>query len=75
MPPKSEPTLQDIVTALRAQEKALKEIQASLQKGPPQPKRHWKFMIIIAIITLAAGSAGAYQYYKILQSIINQFPS
>ncbi|MFA6522821.1 MAG: hypothetical protein WCS85_00405 [Candidatus Peribacteraceae bacterium] len=64
----------EIRDALKSQQKMLEEIRASRPSGRVTGTSHWKFMIILAGVVLIAGCVGAYQYYRILQSIISQFP-
>jgi hypothetical protein len=64
----------EIRDTLKSQQKVLEEIRSSRPSGKTVGTSHWKFMIILAGVVLTAGCVGAYQYYRILQSIISQFP-
>ena len=37
-------------------------------------KSYVKILLLLAALVLIAGSAGAFGYYKVLKSIIDQFP-
>jgi hypothetical protein len=64
--------LQDIKKMLQTHQHTLEEIRDGRISLPK--KHHWKILLAIAALTLFIGSFGAYQYYLVLQSIIDQFP-
>ena len=72
-----ESELADIQKTLQSHAQMLAELHAQ-QKSFSAPYKssgvHWKVMLIVAAVVLAVGSYGAYQYYLILQSIIDQYP-
>ncbi len=71
---KEEVLLKEIRDLLKDQQKTLADIKAA-RGGGYFGHLHWKFLIVMTVVTLIAGGFGAYQYYKILQSIIDQYPS
>ena len=71
----NEALLTEIRDLLKAQQATLEEIKSQRPAAVVTVKRHHlRNMLILAAIVLASGSYGAYQYYLVLQSIINQFP-
>ena len=64
--------LKDIQKTLKEHGRRLEELS---QSGTAVPRRHhWKVMLAMAALVLFAGSIAAYQYYRVLQSIIDQYP-
>ncbi len=72
-----ESELADIQKKLQTHAQMLAELHAQ-QKAFSMPRKsgglHWKVMLVVAVVVLAVGSYGAYQYYLVLQSIIDQYP-
>lgn len=66
--------LKEIRDLLRKQQQLLEEIHSSHLPRSLFGKTHWRMLIILALSILIVGSFGAYQYYRVLQSIIDQFP-
>jgi hypothetical protein len=69
-----QPTDRELLLEIRD---LLKMQQKTIEEHPAHPRfghRYLKYLAIVAIITLVVGGLGAYQYYRILQSIIDQFP-
>ena len=69
----------DITQELKDIKKTLKEhgqrLEELSQGGIVMPrKHHWRVMLAMAALVLFAGSIAAYQYYRVLQSIIDQYP-
>ncbi len=64
--------LKDIKKTLKEHGRKLEELSCS---GAPTPrKHHWKIVLAMVAIVLFAGSFAAYQYYRVLRSIIDQYP-
>jgi hypothetical protein len=64
--------LTDIKKLLKEQGRTLKEMHGTQHVIPK--KHHWKVMLAMAAFVLFVGGFGAYQYYRVLQSIIGQYP-
>ncbi len=74
MPETDKALLKEIRAMAKVQQEILEELRAKPHAHFGLGKAYWKYLAVLTIITLAAGSFGAYQYYKVLQSIIDQFP-
>lgn len=71
---KDDNLLREIRDLLKKQQKTLERLEQRHERAGTG-HIHWKLLLILTVITLGAGSFGAYQYFKILKSIIDQFPS
>ncbi len=72
--PPDDGSLQKILTELAEQKKVIAQLQGTKPDRIFGSKAHRRTMFIIAAITLAIGGLGAYQYYRVLQSVIDQYP-
>ncbi|MSR87225.1 hypothetical protein EXS70_03575 [Candidatus Peribacteria bacterium] len=68
--------LDEIKAALAAQQKMLDSLRASghVEKSVGHGSGYWKYLLVMSIIVISIGGYGAYQYYLVLQSIIDQTP-
>jgi hypothetical protein len=69
-----EPTDRQLLLEIRD---LLKTQAVSAAQPPVHPRfgrSYLKYLALVTAIALIVGGLGAYQYYKILQSIIDQFP-
>ena len=64
--------LKEIKKTLKRHEQKLEEFSLSGTLVPR--KHHWRVMLAMAALVLFAGSFAAYQYYRVLRSIIDQYP-
>ena len=64
--------LQEIKTMLQKHERLLEELRDHPVSKPR--KHHWRALLLMAAIVLVLGSFASLQYYRILQSIIDQYP-
>lgn len=69
------PLLQEMRDQLAAHQKTLDMLSAKQSAKSPFRGAHWNILLIIAAITLIAGSIAAYGYFRVLQSIIEQMPT
>jgi hypothetical protein len=85
MPTKAKPDpLLEIKEMLKSQQASMKEIRdlltaqkLTIEEHPAHPRfgrRYLRYLAIVSVIALTVGGLGAYQYYKVLQSIIDQYP-
>lgn len=74
MPDDTKILLKEIRALATVQQQILEEVRARPTTHARWGKAYWKYITIVSIITLGAGSYASYQYYKILRSIIDQFP-
>jgi hypothetical protein len=73
-PTEKQPTDRQLLLEIRD---LLKAQQLTIQEHPAHPrfgKRYLKYLASVSVIAIIVGGFGAYQYYRILQSIIDQFP-
>ncbi len=66
--------LKEIRALATVQQQILEEVRGRPATQTTWGKAYWKYITIVSIIALGAGSYASYQYYKILRSIIDQFP-